>query len=69
MKYLVQEKDLVYCTDVPGLLAELGVAAYETADWRLFIDSNKRSLKRAFLHNNNVYPSIPLAHSTTLKAQ
>ncbi len=69
MKYFAQEEDLVYCKDVPGLLNEIGVAAYETTDWRLFVDSSKRSLKCVLLHNNNVHPSIPLAHSTTLKEQ
>ena len=69
MKYFAQEKDLVYCTDVPGLLNEIGVAAYETTDWRLFIDSSRRSLICVLLHNTNVHPSIPLAHSTTLKEQ
>ena len=69
MMYFAQEKEMVYCTDVPALLNEIGVAAYETTDWRLFVDSIKRSLKCVLLHNNNVHPSIPLAHSTTLKEQ
>ncbi|QQP48982.1 Uncharacterized protein FKW44_009477 [Caligus rogercresseyi] len=53
MGYFCQEEDLVYCRDV--------------ADWRLFIDSCKRSLKCVLLHNGNQFASIPLAHSTTLK--
>ena len=69
MKYFAQEKGLVYCIDVPGLLHEIDVAAYETTDWRLFVDSSKRSLKCVLLHNNNVHLSISLAHSMTLKEQ
>mgnify|MGYP000052932960 CR=1 FL=1 len=32
-----------------------------------FIDSLKRSLKGVFLHNGNVYGSIPVAHSVQMK--
>lgn len=40
---------------------------YEPKDWRLFIDSSKRSLKCVLLHNGNQFASVPIAHSTTLK--
>ena len=40
---------------------------YSASDWRLFIDSSKQSLKALFLHNGNVYPSIPIAHSVRMK--
>lgn len=36
-------------------------------DWRLFIDSSKRSIKAVLLHNTNVYAPIPIAHSTVMK--
>ena len=58
---------LVYCKNVCGLLSALGMSHYKAEDWRLFIDSSKRSLKCVLLHNGNVFGSIPLAHSTTLK--
>ncbi len=32
-----------------------------------FIDSSKGSLECVLLHNGNLYDSVPLAHSTTLK--
>ncbi|QQP52525.1 Uncharacterized protein FKW44_004703, partial [Caligus rogercresseyi] len=67
MGYFCQEEDLVYCRDVAGLLVKLGAPQYDPRDWRLFIDSNKRSLKCVLLHNGNQFASIPLAHSTTLK--
>jgi hypothetical protein len=44
----------------------LGVG-YKTDDWRLFIDSSKRSLKRVLLHNGNRLASVPVAHSVHLK--
>ena len=67
LPYFTYENDIVYCNDVPGLLRQLGVQHYEPQDWRLFIDSSKRSLKCVFLHNGNLYGSVPLGHSTTLK--
>ena len=57
----------MYCTDIAQLLHKLGVPQYKPEDWRLFIDSSKRSLKCVLLHNGNQFASVPLAHSTTLK--
>ena len=42
---------------------------YRPEDWRLFIDSSKRSLKCVLLHNGNRFASIPIAHSTKLKEE
>ena len=60
-------KYLVYSGDIAQLLLKLGVPQYEPKDWRLFIDSSKRSLKCVLLHNGNQFASVPIAHSTTLK--
>ena len=67
MPYFTRENDIVYCNDVAGLLPQFGVHQYDLQDWRLFIDSSKRSLKCVLLHNGNLYGSVPLGHSTTLK--
>ena len=48
------------------MFQESGIA-YSASDWRFFIDSSKRSLKAVLLHNGNVYPSIPIAHSVQMK--
>ena len=40
---------------------------YSASDWRLLIDSSKKSLKTVLLHNGNVYPSIPIARSVRMK--
>ena len=48
-------------------MKKLGVTQYDPNNWRLFIDSCKRSLKCVLLHNGNDFGSIPLGHSTTLK--
>ena len=42
---------------------------YIPDQWRLFIDSCKRSLKCVLLHKGNKYASIPIAHSTKLKEE
>lgn len=57
----------VYCVNVGGLLAAMGLIGYLPNEWRLFIDSSKRSLKCVLLHNGNRYGAVPLAHSVTLK--
>ena len=66
-KYFQSNGQLVYCTDVEGLLLAMGLSAYCSNDWRLFIDSSKRSLKCVLLYNGNQYGSIPIGHSVTLK--
>jgi hypothetical protein len=40
---------------------------YNPAQWCLFIDSSKVSLKVVLLHNGNRFPSVPLAHAANLK--
>ena len=64
LHFFFEEKDLVYCTVI---CKKLGVPHYEPRDWRLFIDSCKKSLKCVLLHNGNQFASVPLAHSTSLK--
>ena len=60
------ENKLCYCTKIPGLFTSLSLP-HNPSDWRLFIDSSKRSLKGVLLRNGNKYPSIPIAHSVHLK--
>ena len=47
----------------------MGLLQYESGEWRLFIDSSKRSLKCVLLHNGNKYGSIPIGHSTRIKEE
>ncbi|KAI6658945.1 hypothetical protein LOD99_10864 [Oopsacas minuta] len=67
--YFSQQEGLVFCNDIEGLLLEMGVPQYKPEDWRLLIDSSKRSLKCVLLHNGNKYASIPTGHSTKLKVE
>ena len=45
LRFLEELSDPVFCTDIPGLLLKLDVSKYKPEEWRLFIDSSKRSLK------------------------
>ena len=66
VKFFDQDGSLSFCKDINGLFDAL-CCEYDSQDWRLFIDSSRRSLKAVLLHNGNVYPSIPIAHSIELK--
>ena len=45
---------------------KLGVSKYSPSEWRLFIDSSKRSLKCVLLNNGNRYKSIPIGYSVSM---
>ena len=66
LPYFTQEKDIVICNNVEDVLKKLGVTQYDPNDWRLFIDSFKRSLKCVLWHNGNDFGFILQGHSTTL---
>lgn len=59
-KYFQTESDLTYCKNIDGLFQELGIQ-HNPQHWRLFIDSGGKTLKALLLHNENVFPSIPVA--------
>lgn len=67
LQYFSDEENLVYCNNIPDLINKLGSVKYDPNDWRLFIDSSKRSLKGVLLHCGNVLSSVPVAHSVRLK--
>ncbi|QQP34854.1 Uncharacterized protein FKW44_022893 [Caligus rogercresseyi] len=61
-EFFEMEDKMTFCSDINGLLKELG-CDHDPADWHLFIDSGKNSLKAVLLHNGNEKPSVPLAHA------
>lgn len=69
LSFFSKDDDFAFCSDVPGLLKAMGVQKYDPNEWRLFIDSSKRSLKCVLMHNGNKLGSIPIAHSTTVKEE
>ena len=58
--------DLCYCKDVTDFFTSLRLE-HDPAQWRLLIDSSKRSLKAMLPHNGSKYPSLPLAYSVQKK--
>lgn len=69
LPFFSQDDNLVFCHEIRGLLEKMALPEYFPDDWRLFIDSSKRSLKCVLLHNGNKYGSIPIAHSTKMKEE
>ena len=67
--FFAESDDFVYCTDAKNVVLTLGLPLYNPIEWRLFLDSSKRSLKAVLLNNTNVYAPIPIGHSTVLKEQ
>ena len=67
LAFFETENDLVYCCDVAGLLVAMGVPQYDPNEWRLFIDSSKKSLKYVLPHNGNLFGVIPIGHCVYLK--
>ncbi|KAI6661417.1 hypothetical protein LOD99_13289 [Oopsacas minuta] len=61
----VNDHDCEYDVDFQAM----GVLNYNPSDWRLFIDSSKRSLKCVLLHNGNIFGSIPIGYSVKLKEE
>lgn len=64
--YFSEDGKLIYCNNVHSVMEQLNIK-YDVNEWRLFIDSSKRSLKAVLLHNGNKYASVPVAHSVYLK--
>ena len=66
VQFFIIEGDLVYCTDIDGLIVALRIT-HDPDEWRLYIDSSKTSLKTVLLHNGNVLPSIIDGHAVHIK--
>lgn len=58
---------LAFCNNVCGLMQQLG-HQYQANDWRLFIDSSKRSLKAALLYRDKTKNPVTLAISSNTRA-
>ena len=67
--FFKEEKQLIYCDNVPGLFGQLGISSYNPEEWRFLMDSSKRSLKCVLLHNGNSYGAVLIGRSTVLKEQ
>ena len=69
LQFFSMENDFVYCNNILGLLAKMGLSDYNSNEWRLFIDSSKRSLKCVLLHKCNNFACVPIGHSVVVKEE
>lgn len=65
-RYFTGKEDLFYCVNIEGLFTYFNVS-YDPSEWRLFIDASASSCKAVLLHNGNIYPSVPVAYSTSMR--
>ena len=52
--YFSEDGELVCCSNINGLLSPFKVQ-HLAENWRVFIDSSKRSIKAVLLHDGNKY--------------
>ena len=67
IRFLTMEGDFVHCNNNQGLFSKMDLPEYHPNEWRLFIDSSKRSLKCVFLHKGNKFACVPIGHSVIVK--
>ena len=65
IKFFKMEENLLFRDNI-GLITIMG-KPYILLEWRLFIDSSKRSMKCILLRNGNKLAFIPIGHSIQMK--
>ena len=65
VRFFSEQKQFVYCQDIPGLFRQFGVASHIPTEVRLFLDSSKQSLKCVLLHN--LYREVLVGHFMHLR--
>ena len=60
--YYFKEGDVVACRKVNEIKVALNLS-YISLQWKLFIDSSKKSHKAVLLHNGNTLPSIAISYA------
>ena len=66
IKFFKMEENLLFRDNIEGLITTMGTS-YISLEWRLFIDSSKRSMKCVLLHNGNKLAVIPIERSIQMK--
>lgn len=62
----IEHNSFAYCHDIQRLVLSMH-REYKPTEWRLFIDSSKRSLKAVLLHESNSISPVPIALSRNTK--
>ena len=66
IKFFKMEENLLFCDNIERLITALGTS-YTSSEWRLFIDSSKRSMKCVVLHNSDILAFVLIGHSIQKK--
>ena len=66
IEFFKMEENLLFCDNIDGLIKAMGTS-YTPSEWRLCIDSSKRSIKCVLLHNGNKLATIPIGHFVQMK--
>ena len=66
IKFFKMEENLLFRDNIEGLITTMETS-YIPLEWRLFIDSSKRSMKCVLSHNGNKLAFIPIGHSIQMK--
>lgn len=64
--YFIEEGNICYCTDIPGLITLL-YAGYDQNDWILFIDGSLQTIKAVLIQINNEKNPIPILYGKHMK--
>ena len=66
IEFFKMEENLLFCDNIEEQITAMRTS-YTPPEWRLFIDSSKRSLKCVLLHIGNKLASVPIGHSIQMK--
>ena len=71
LRFFTMEHEFVYVIVIASqaFLQKMGFPDYNSDEWRLSIDSSKRSLKCVLLHKDNNFACVPIGHSVVAKEQ
>jgi len=65
-QYYKTERGLCFCHNINGIFSELNII-YNPSEWVLFLDASTYSLKAILMHDDALYPSVPVGHGIGLK--
>ena len=67
IQYFTKENNFVFSNNVTTLLVAMGLLQHKPDEWRLFIDSSKKSFKCVLLNNGDKFACVPVGHLVVLK--
>lgn len=61
-----EPNNFAFCNDIKGLMSAMNIE-YNPEEWRIFIDSSKKSLKAVLLYYDNTIKPVPIAYGIDTK--